>query len=203
MILGKLRDLNSYVDNAWVGEFAPQLVNEMGQRADFILNPHDYRVGLTLNTVDGSAPAYGAINKPTAELKALLVNKTPIDKAQLATMAAVWQEHLAKANWEDKKSEINKKVATALLGNLCAVALLSEEYTKLAEYTKEFAKHNSGMLNLVGNAFNNNTPSFEADPSYSGSNSAPQYATLFKRSTEKGKGVYYSELMADLEPDNK
>jgi len=194
------RDLRSYVDNAWVGDHSKQLVNDMGRRIDFNLNPHDYRVGLTLNTIEGKAPVYADINKATADLKTLLAGKGPIDKAQLSTISAVWQKHLSAVNWDDKKSEINKKVANALLANLCATSLLAEDYTSIGKYAAEFTKHNSGTFAMMGNALTNNTPSFEADASYSGTGSAQPYATLFKHSTESGRGVYFTELVADLGP---
>ena len=195
-----VRDLNGYVDNAWLGDKAQQLVTQMGQRVDFTLNPHDYRVGLTLNSIEGKFPAYAEINKATTDLKTMLAAKTPIDKNQLAALNAAWEKHLSNANWEDKKSEINKRVANALIANLCATALLAEEYDKLGKYTTDYAKHNSGAFSMISTAMSNNKPSFEVDKSYGGNGSALPYATLFKQSAEKGKGVYFSELVADLSP---
>ncbi|MBC6992246.1 hypothetical protein [Hymenobacter sp. BT491] len=139
-------DLNGYMANAFVAEKSQQLLEAMALRADFALNLHDYPVGLTLHTLEGEAPAYAAINQATSDLKAQLASKTPVDKGRVQAVAATWVQQLARANWDDKKSEINKKVANALLENLCAASLLTEDYAQLNTYSAEYDKRNSGVF---------------------------------------------------------
>lgn len=186
------RDLTAYMDNAFVGEKSRQLLELMMQRVDFALNPHDYKVGLTLNTVEGTAPAYSDINKATSDLKALLANNVSADKSKVQPLAATWSQHLAHANWEDKKSEINKKIAGALLENLCVASLLTEDYAKLGEYAAEYMKRNPGVFNRP--------LSFESDMSYSGTSTTSQPTISLNRNTPAHKSVYYDDLVADVMP---
>jgi hypothetical protein len=190
-------DLNAYMNNGFVGERVQQLLQSLARRVDFALNPHNFEAGVTLNTVDGSVPAYVAINKATADLKALLVSdktKTPTI-AQVRPITDVWQQYLAKVNWDDKKSEINRKVASALLENMCVAAILTEDYLKLQEYLADYSKHNTGI-------FSNSVPFFETDTSYGGTSRQPQtsFSSVFARNTTPRFNVYYDDLVADVIP---
>ena len=190
-------DLNAYMNNGFVGERVQQLLQSLARRVDFALNPHSFEAGVTLNTIDGSAPAYAVINKATADLKALLLSdktKTPT-AAQLKPITDGWQQYLANANWDDKKSEINRKVANALLENMCAAAILTEDYPKLQEYAADYAKHNTGLFANAG-------PFFETDTSYGGTSRQPQtsFSSVFARNTTPHVNVYYDELVADVIP---
>jgi hypothetical protein len=186
------RDLESYTNNAFVGEKSRQLLESMMQRADFALNSHDYKVGLTLNLMEGTAPAYSDINKATNELKALLASKDPMDKAKVQSLAATWSQHLSHANWEDKKSEINKKVAGALLENLCVASLLTEDYMKLGEYAAEYIKRNPGLFSRP--------LSFASDLSYGGTSQTSEATVSLNRNVPIHKSVYYEDLVADVMP---
>ena len=185
-------DLNGYMANAFVGEKSRQLLEAMSQRADFMLNPHDYEAGLTLNTVDGPLPAYTDITKATSELKTLLASKAPIDKAKLQAAVATWQQHLARVNWDDKKSEINKKVACALLENLCAASLLTEDYAKLGEYAAEYSKRNAGLFSRP--------LYFESDMSYGGTAAPLPPTIMLGRNLTNRLSVQYDDLVADVLP---
>ena len=190
-------DLNSYMTNGFVGERIQQLLQDMARRVDFALNPHNFEAGVTLNTIEGSAPAYAAINKATADLKTLLTSdktKTPTAE-QLKPIVEVYQQELAKANWDDKKSEINRKVANALLENLCSTAILAEDYNKLKEYSTTFSNHNTGL-------FASSVPYFETDTSYGGTSRVPQasFASVFNRNATPHFNVYYNDLVADVLP---
>lgn len=134
-------DLNGYVDNAFVGERTRQELANLLRLADFALNSHQYQTQLTLNTVASEAPAYADINKAAADLKALLATGSAPDPARLAAVADVWKQQLARANWEDKKSEVNKKVAGALLENLSAMSLLTNDYAGMARYAEAYTQH--------------------------------------------------------------
>ncbi|OUJ74578.1 hypothetical protein BXP70_07310 [Hymenobacter crusticola] len=187
-----MRDLEAYMNNAFAGEKSRQLLESMMRRADFALNPHDYKAGLTLNTVEGTAPAYADINKTTNELKALLDGKAPVDKAKVQALSTTWTQHLARANWEDKKSEINKRIASALLENLCVASLLIEDYPKLGDYAAEYMKHNAGMFSKP--------PYFETDLSYGGTAVAPPPTIVLGRNVQSRMNVYYDDLVADVMP---
>jgi hypothetical protein len=201
---GSAADLNAYMANAFTGMQIQQLLGQMSRHADFTLNAHDFEAGLTLNSVDGPAPAYASINKAATDLKALLgatAAKTPPARTQVLALAAVWTEQLARVNWTDKKSEINKKTANALLENLCGSALLIEDYAKLNEYVTEFAKHNTGLFGALPLCF-------EADVSYGGTSPDARIAstaTAATASTAQNREthhvtVWYNDLVADLAP---
>lgn len=182
--------LRAYMANNFMGETIRELLAAVSQRADFVLNPHDYKAGLTLNLVDGPAPAYADINKATTDLKALLSSSAPIDRAQVQALAAAWQQQLGRVNWEDKKSEINKKVAAALLENLCSAALLTEDYPKLGQYAAEYQKHDTSLLRRP--LF------FQADMTYGGTSPAPPPTVVLGRDRNTHRNVYYHDLAADL-----
>lgn len=192
-------DLEGYVNNAFVNDKNRQLLNDMSRRADFALNPHDYPAGLTLHTVEGDAPAYAALNKATASVQALLAASpnTPPDPARLQPLAVVWQQQLAQANWEDKKSPVNKKVANALLENLCATALLTENYPQLGEYAAQYITKNKGL-------FGDGSLSFLTDVGYGGLARTPVATfsdfSLRKTNEPERVAVFYDELVADVQP---
>ncbi|WP_201979724.1 hypothetical protein [Hymenobacter rubidus] len=188
-----LRDLNGYLDNAFVSEQARSLLNAMTQRADFVLNPHDYKVDFSLSSVEGEAPAYATINQATTAFKALATGGTPVDKEKLLAVTSAWQQQLARANWEDKKSEINKKIGCALLENLCAAALLVEDYAKLGTYAGDYVKYNKGFLNSA-------PVSFEAETSYGGLAYTHGTATFLGRDLNTRVRVNYEDLVADMKP---
>ncbi len=190
-----LADLNGYVANAFVGEKTRQLLDEMNQRADFALNPHEYPVAVPLASIEATRPEYAALNQATADLKALLAaapNAAP-DRAKVAALAAAWQQQVAHINWDEKKSSINKKVANALLKNLCATAMLTEDYAHLGEYAANFAQHNKGF-------FDSSPPDFTTTGAYGGSVSQGSSSVYVGHQTETRQRVYYDELAADVLP---
>jgi hypothetical protein len=187
-----VRDLSGYVDNAFVGERTRQELAGLLRRADFTLNPHQYQTQLTLNTVAGEAPAYADINKATADLKALLAAGPAPEPARLAAIADVWKQQLARANWEDKKSEVNKKVAGALLENLSATALLTNDYADMARYAETYAQHRVSTFGFP--------VQFKADMSYTGTAIPPPATTVLGRDLNKTMRVNYAELAADMQP---
>jgi hypothetical protein len=187
-----VRDLNGYVDNAFVGERTRQELANLLRLADFALNPHQYQTQLTLNTVAGEAPAYADINKATADLKALLAAGPAPDPARLAAVAEVWKQQLARANWEDKKSEVNKKVAGALLENLSAAALLTNDYASMARYAETYTQHRVSTFGFP--------VQFKADMSYTGTAIPPPATTVLGRDLNKTMRVNYAELAADMQP---
>jgi hypothetical protein len=187
-----VRDLNGYVDNAFVGERTRQELASLLRLADFTLNPHQYQTQLTLNTVTGEAPAYADINKATADLKALLAAGSAPDPARLAAVAEVWKQQLARANWEDKKSEVNKKIAGALLENLSVMALLTNDYASMARYAETYAQHRVSTFGFP--------VQFKADMSYTGTAIPPPATTVLGRDLNKSLRVNYAELAADMQP---
>ncbi len=80
-------------------------------------------------------------------------------------MTEIWETHLRKVNWENKKSEINKKVGIALIENLCAAYLLMEDYQKLTLAAELSENKNKGLLSDWSD------PSFEIDGNYPGPSS--------------------------------
>ncbi|GAA4367972.1 hypothetical protein GCM10023185_40250 [Hymenobacter saemangeumensis] len=118
--------LNDYVDNTYLPKKGDYLLRGVLRRIDYDLNPHDFPIEVVVNTVEGGIPAYGEISKNVAVLSAMLTQPRP-DKQQLAPVIATWEKYLLSANWNDKKSEINKPVANALIENLCVAYLLTED----------------------------------------------------------------------------
>ncbi len=180
-------DLDNYMANTFVADQSRQVIDAMNRRADFDLNVHDYPVTLTLHTVEGPAPAYQQLNQAVADFKAAAAAK-PVDKTKMQAIASVWEQQLTHVNWEDKKSEINKKVANALLENLCAASLLLEDYPKVKEYAAMFTSKNTGMFSRP--LF------FQADMSYAGT--ARAASPDLRGNIPNYVLPYYDNLAADV-----
>jgi hypothetical protein len=168
-----VRDLNGYVDNAFVGERTRQELANLLRLVDFALNPHQYQTQLTLNTVAGEAPAYADINKATANLKALLATGSAPDPARLAAVAEVWKQQLAREN-------------------LSATALLTNDYASMARYAETYAQHRVSTFGFP--------VQFKADMSYTGTAIPPPATTVLGRDLNKTMRVNYAELAADMQP---
>lgn len=154
-------EIDIYLKNALVSDLTKYLIEKVNNRVSYDLVPNKYDVRLIANTVEGPAPAYQEINKATTDFMTSLA--TPeVDKEKLRPLTDVWENHLKKANWEDKKSEINKKVAMALLENLCAAYLLLEDYPKLTLAAELAESKNKGLLSDLS------TLTFEIDGKYPG-----------------------------------
>jgi hypothetical protein len=184
-----VRDLNSYVDNAFVGEHTRRELTGTLRLVNFVLNPHQYQTQLTLNTVAGEAPAYADINKATADFKALLAAP---EATRLAALGSAWQQQLTRADWDNKKSDINKKVAGALLENLCALALLTNDYAGMARYAEAYQQHRVNAFGFPAQ--------FKADMSYTGTAVPPPATTVLGRALNKTMRVSYAELATDMRP---
>ncbi len=184
------RTLDSYADNTFVGEQSRQLLDALLRRADFRLNPHQYRTELTLNTVTGDAPAYAAISQATADFKTLLAAGPAPDPARLAALGGTWRQYLAQADWENKKSAINKKVAGALLENLCALALLANDYAALSGYEAAYVQHRVSTFGLP--------LQFKTDMSYGGTGYTGGTANFMGHDLNKTLRVNYADVAAEL-----
>ena len=154
-------EIDIYLKNALVSDLTKYLVEKVNNRVSYDLVPNKYEVRLVANTIEGSAPAYQEINKATNDFTTLIATPA-IDKEKLRPLTDVWENHLQKVNWADKKSEINKKVATALLENLCAAYLLLEDYQKLTLAAELAESKNKGLLSDLSNL------TFEIDGKYPG-----------------------------------
>jgi hypothetical protein len=158
---GSKTELDIYLKNAFVGDVTKFLVQKVNKRVDYDLSAGKYEVRLLVNTIGGTSPAYQEINKATSDFTASVSASEP-DKERLRSAVKVWENQLKKANWEDKRSEINKKAANALIENLCAAYLLLEDYPELVAITDLSEAKNKGLL---ANLF---TPSFDIDDKYPG-----------------------------------
>jgi len=188
-------DLENYMSNAFIDDKGREMLDGICRRADFALNPHDFPVTLTLATVEGAAPSYAGISKAAQDLKHLLEtsSNTAPDRAQVAALATIWQQQLSNVDWANKKSEINRKVGSALLRNLCATALLTEDYPKLGSWSSDFTNHNTGF-------FESMPASFVTTTAYGGFTSMAPYSTTVNNQLETRQQVYFDELAADVLP---
>ncbi|GAA4360914.1 hypothetical protein GCM10023185_27700 [Hymenobacter saemangeumensis] len=159
-------DLELYLQEAFADEVAEKLLSMMRKRIDYTLLDHHWSARLGVNLVEGDLPAYQDISRAAVEFERLLSGPA-IEKAKLLPLVAVWEAQLAKADWSNKKAEINRKVANALLGNLCAAYLLLEDYQRLDEKAQVYARENRGVYGVV---FGTELPSitFEVEPGFSG-----------------------------------
>ncbi len=184
-------DLETYMQNALIGDLTKALLSYTQKKVDYDLSEHNYEVRLAASKIEGESDAYKDINKATEEFKNAISGKK-ISKGTPAPYIQVWEKHLSKADWGNKKSQINKKVANALINNLCAAYLLMEDYTNMKEKSSLFEKNNSGILASL-----TASPSFEIDGSYTGPSSG--YHTIIKNS--RPVNVYtptFIEFSSDL-----
>lgn len=182
-------ELDIYLKNAFVADLTKSLIQKVNKRVEYDLCPGKYEVRLVVNSIDGDSPAYQEINKATSNFTAS-VSRPETDKESLRSAVGVWENQLKKANWENKKSEINKKVANALIENLCAAYLLLEDYPKLVAITDLSESKNKGLLSDLF------TPFFDIDAKYPGPYSSN--TTVVKN----GKIVnYYSPKYVEFASD--
>jgi hypothetical protein len=172
--------LDDYVQGPYIPGKAKLMLTEVLDNVAYDLVPHDFHVEMVVNSVEGAAPAYAEINASATTLATLLASSSA-DKAKLQPLIAVWEKHLAKVNWDDKKSEINKTVANALINNLCVTYLLVEDYPKIITLGRLFDSKNTGM-------FSKAAPSFRGDETYTG----PSTSQVLKGMKE-GQAIYYSK----------
>ncbi|MBO2011372.1 hypothetical protein [Hymenobacter negativus] len=172
--------LNAYVQGPYIPAKAKLLLDEVLANVAYDLAPHDFHVEMVVNTVEGAAPAYTEISTSANALTTLLTSSSA-DKVKLQPLIAVWEKHLAKVNWDDKKSEINKTVANALLNNLCVAYLLVEDYPKIVTLGRLFDSKNTGV-------FGKAAPSFRGDETYTG----PSTSQVLK-GMKNGQPIYYSK----------
>ncbi|RDC62874.1 hypothetical protein [Adhaeribacter pallidiroseus] len=154
-------EMDIYMKNALVSDLTKYLVEKVHSRVDYDLTPSTYEVRLVTNILDGTIPAYQEINQATTSFATAIATAEP-DKEKLQQATTVWENHLKKVNWTDKKSEINKKVGIALVENLCAAYLLLEDYPKLALAAELAESKNKGILADLSNL------TFEIDSNYLG-----------------------------------
>jgi hypothetical protein len=182
-------DLDTYVKNAFMADILELLQTRIQKRIQYDLNEQNYDVRLSANSIKGESPAYSEINKAVTEFSGLVADKAA-DKEKLTPVIAVWEKHLAKADWKGK-SEINKKVANALIENLCGAYLLMENYDKLREKAELHENNNAGIF------ANLNPLMFEIDNNYTG----PSYSYHTIKRNNKFVNYFtpkYSDFSYDL-----
>jgi hypothetical protein len=158
-------ELDGYMQSSFTADLARNFLEKAQKRADFMLAAHDWEVRLPLVSIAGDAPEYQDLNRATLAFATAIQGTAPAAES-LRPLLAVWEAQLAKVDWENKKAPINKKVANALLTNVCGASLLLGDYAALREKTTLFDMHNSGT-------FGASTPTFEVEEAFSG----PVYST--------------------------
>ncbi|MFC5270883.1 hypothetical protein [Adhaeribacter terreus] len=159
-------ELNTYLKNSLETDLQAHILDKINKRIKYDFAAQNFEVRVAVNSVTGPSPAFAEINKASTDFAALASEKTPSKEAVQAQIA-VWEKHLATADWKGKGA-INKKVANALIENLCAAYMLTGDFAKLKEKVDLFEKNNLGA---AGNA---STLAFEADQNYPGSNPSVQ-----------------------------
>ncbi|MBO2011371.1 hypothetical protein [Hymenobacter negativus] len=159
-------DLDLYLRNACTEELSKKRLQALRDRINYTMVDHNWTVRLGVNAVEGEMPAYQEISKAATEFEKAITEPT-LDKNKLLPLVATWEAQLAKADWTNKKAEINRKVANALLGNLCSAYMLLEDYGKLQEKAALYTTKNSGLLEVMGNE---DPPAitFEIEKAYTG-----------------------------------
>ncbi|MBC7446554.1 MAG: hypothetical protein H7330_00670 [Hymenobacteraceae bacterium] len=145
--------LEEYMEGAFPKEQLRNIIQRVKARVAYELGAQDYRVRVKPSTIETKAAALAELAQTGPALEAA-IGETPHPE-QLQPLIGMWSKHLAQVNWEDKKADVNKKVANALIKNLCAAYLIQENYAGMHEMAKLYADHNKGIFDIQ--------PQFEVD----------------------------------------
>src|SRR6476661_722665 len=156
-----VKALDAHVRDEVRPALAKKVFDQVAKRIKFELNDHSWQARLAVNSVEGSAPAYQEISAATNEFITITAAAKP-DVEKLRPLVAVWENHLSKVKWDDKKAEINKKIGLALLENLCSAYLLLEDYAAIKEKNNIFQSQNTAIM------FAKQPLAFEVEKEYSG-----------------------------------
>lgn len=159
-------ELDTYLKTSLEADILAHILTKINKRIKYDFSPQNYEVRVAVNSITGPSPAFAEINKASADFAAAVSEKMPA-KESIQPQIAVWEKHLANADWKGKGA-INKRVANALIENLCAAYMLTGDFTKLREKVDLFEKNNAAV------SANSTMLAFEADPSFPGSNPALQ-----------------------------
>ncbi|MBK0403513.1 hypothetical protein I5M27_10990 [Adhaeribacter sp. BT258] len=181
-------ELDAYLKNSLETELQAHILDKINKRIKYDFAPQNFEVRVAVNSVTGPSPAFTEINKASTDFAALVSEKTPTKEA-IQPQIAVWEKHLATADWKGKGA-INKKVANALIENLCAAYMLTGDFGKLREKVDLFEKNNPGAGSI-------SALTFEADSNYPGSNPSVQ-AIKRKDKTQNYIKSNFHEFSHDL-----
>ena len=178
-------ELDTYLKNSLEAELLTHILNKINKQVKFDFGGQSFDVRVSVNSIAGATPAFTEINKASTDFTAAASEKTPTKEA-VQPQIAVWEKHLATADWKGKGA-INKKVANALIENLCAAYMLTGDFAKLKEKVELFEKNNGNAAQL----------SFEAEPSFPSSSTTVQSVKKKDKMQDYMK-VSYREFSHDL-----
>ena len=181
-------ELDAYLKNSLETDLQAHILDKINKRIKYDFAPQTFEVRVAVNSVTGPSPAFAEINKASTDFASLVSEKTPTKEA-IQPQIAVWEKHLATADWKGKGA-INKKVANTLIENLCAAYMLTGDFAKLREKVDLFEKNNPGAASLTA-------LTFEADSNYPGSNPTVQ-AIKKKDKTQNYIKSNFHEFSHDL-----
>lgn len=182
-------ELDSYLKSSLENDLLAHILTKINKRIKYDFTPQNYEVRVTVNSITGPTPAFTEINKATTDFVAAVSEKTA-QKETIQPQIAVWEKHLATADWKGKGA-INKRVANALIENLCAAYLLTGDFNKLREKVDLYEKNNAAL------SANSPMLTFEADQSFPGSNPTLQ-AVKRKDKMQNYVKSNYHEFSYDL-----
>ncbi len=182
-------ELDTYLKNSLETDLLAHTLAKINKRIKYDFSAQNFEVRVPVNSITGPSPAFAEINKASTDFAALISEKTP-QKEAVQPQIAVWEKHLANADWKGKGA-INKRVANALIENLCAAYMLTGDFGKLREKVELFEKNNPGAV-AKGSAL-----AFEADQSYPGSNATLQAIKKKDKMQNYVKSTYH-EFSNDL-----
>jgi len=182
-------ELDAYLKNNLETDLLTHILSKINKRIKYDFSAQNFDVRVTANSVTGPTPAFTEITKATTDFTALVSEKTA-QKEAIQPQIAVWEKHLANADWKGKGA-INKRVANALIENLCAAYMLTGDFGKLKEKVDLFEKNNPGA------ATGSSALSFEADQNFPGSNPTLQ-AVKRKDKMQNFIKVTYHEFAYEL-----
>jgi len=164
--------LDGYMQNTFTSELIKDLLNTAQKRVNFLLADNNWDSQVTLNTIEGEAADYQEINKSVLDFSTAVQGTTP-EAAKITPFVTQWEAQLAKVDWGSKKAVVNKKVANALISNLCVAYLMLENYQAIKEKSALFDSQNTGFFGAL-------PPTLDIDNTFSG----PVYnTTTVKRDT--------------------
>lgn len=88
---------------------------------------------------------YTSLTNTLDEVLAAFKSKSQISET-LKNAIPIWESEIAQKNLGDKKSRINRKIATSIYGNLTLAYMYLNDFEKAKEYSKEYLK----LANMAG-----------------------------------------------------
>ena len=155
-------ELDTYLKSSLEADLLAHILTKINKRIKYEFGAQNFDVRVAVNSITGPSPAFAEINKASADFAALVSEKTP-QKEAIQPQIAVWEKHLANADWKGKGA-INKRVANALIENLAAAYMLTGDFAKLREKVDLYEKNNAAV------SATSSALTFEADQNFPGSN---------------------------------